>query len=139
MSQEPAVSNKKLGQLITETVADIQTLIRQQIDLTVSELKESSKRALLSSIYLIAALFILGIAGLLLIIAVAFGFVALGLAPWLAFICDAGIFVVIAVFLLLMAKRNASKVKGPKLAMDNAQKSINELTQTLTKFDPKTL
>ena len=139
MSQEPAVSNKKLGQLITETVADIQTLIRQQIDLTVSELKESSKRALLSSIYLIAALFILGIAGLLLIIAVAFGFVAIGLAPWLAFICDAGIFVVIAVFLLLMAKRNASKVKGPKLAMDNAQKSINELTQTLTKFDPKTL
>ena len=48
----------------------------QQIGtLAKNELKESGKRALFASIYVVAALGLLSIAGLLLIISVAFGFV----------------------------------------------------------------
>ncbi|MEY3278320.1 MAG: hypothetical protein RLZZ426_806 [Actinomycetota bacterium] len=139
MSDQPEGNTKKLGQLISEAVADIQALIRQQIELTVAELKSSARHALMSSIFVILALVFLTISALLLIIALAFGFVALGLPAWLAFILDAVIFIVIAVVLLVFAKVNASKVKGPALAMQNAETSINSITTSLTKFDPSTL
>lgn len=138
MSQQPEASTKKLGQLISEAVADIQALIRQQIELTVAELKSSARHALLSSAFVIMAMVFLTISALLLIIALAFGFVALGVPTWLAFVIDAGIFILIAAVLLIMAKVNATKVKGPKLAMENAETSINSITSSITKFDPST-
>lgn len=138
MSQQPDVSTKKLGQLISEAVADIQALIRQQIELTVAELKSSARHALLSSVFVIMAMVFLTISALLLIIALAFGFVALGVPTWLAFVIDAGIFILIAALLLIFAKVNATKVKGPKLAMENAETSINSITSSITKFDPST-
>ena len=138
MTSEPEVTEKRFGELVTEAIADVQRLIRQSIDLAVAELKESGKRALFASIYVIAALGLLSIAGLLLIIAVAFGFVALGVPAWLAFILDALIFVSVAVVLLLLAKRNGQKVKAPTAAADAAEKSINQVTETLTRYNQPT-
>ena len=100
--------------------------------------RSSGKRALFASIYVIAALGLLSIAGLLLIIAVAFGFVALGVPAWLAFILDALIFISVAVVLLLLAKRNGQKVKAPTAAADAAEKSINQVTETLTRYNQPT-
>ena len=39
MSPEPEVNTKRFGELVTEAIADVQTLIRQSIDLAVAELK----------------------------------------------------------------------------------------------------
>ena len=55
MTSEPEVNEKRFGELVTEAIADVQRLIRQSIDLAVAELKESGKRALFASIYVIAA------------------------------------------------------------------------------------
>jgi hypothetical protein len=135
MSAEPEVNTKRFGELVTEAIADVQTLIRQSINLAVAELKESGKRALFASLYVVAALGLLSIAGLLLIISVAFGFVALGVPAWLAFILDALIFIVAAGVLLLLAKKNGQKVKAPTAAADAAEKSINQVTETLARYN----
>lgn len=138
MSPEPEVNAKRFGELITEAIADVQTLVRQSIDLAVAELKESGKRALFASLYVVAALGLLSIAGLLIIISVAFVFVALGVPTWLAFILDALIFLAAAGVLLLLAKRNGQKVKAPTAAADAAEKSINQVTETLTRYNQPT-
>lgn len=135
MDQETDVSSKRFGELITQAVADIQTLVRQSIDLAVAELKESSRRALMSSIYVIAALLLFIVAGLLFVISLAFVLAALGVPTWLAFMLDALLFVIVAGVLLLLAKKNASKIKAPTAAADAAEKSINEITETITKFN----
>lgn len=138
MSPEPEVNAKRFGELVTEAIADVQTLVRQSIDLAVAELKESGKRALFASLYVVAALGLLSIAGLLIIISVAFVFVALGVPTWLAFILDALLFIAAAGVLLLLAKRNGQKVKAPTAAADAAEKSINQVTETLTRYNQPT-
>lgn len=125
-------NNRRFGEVLTEAIADLQTLIRQEIDLAVAELKVSGKNALLGSILLLAALGMLGLAGLLVIIAVALGIAAMGVPMWLAFLLDALIFVLIAAGLLLIAKTRASKVKAPTRAADSLQRAVNEITETVT-------
>ena len=131
--------NKSLGEVITELIADIQVLVRQQIELAVAELKESGRRLLRSSILLIAGLFVLSIAGLLAIISVAYVFVALGLPVWAGFLIDAGIFAVVGGFLLFLSFRNASKIKAPTAAANEVQASINEISETLSRIAPDSL
>ena len=131
--------NKSLGEVITELIADIQVLVRQQIELAVAELKESGRRLLRSSILLIAGLFVLSIAGLLAIISVAYVFVALGLPVWAGFLIDAGIFAVVGGFLLFLSFRNASKIKAPTAATNEVQASINEISETLSRIAPDSL
>ena len=135
MSSEP----KKLGQVVTELIADIQVLVRQQIDLAVAELKESGRRLLKSSILLIVAISVLMLSGLLAIISVAYVFVALGLPVWAGFLADAGLFAVVGVLLLLMAKSNASKIKAPTVAANEIQASINEISEQLSRIAPDNL
>jgi hypothetical protein len=73
------------------------------------------------------------ISGLLLVISFAFLLTELGIPTWLAFVIDAGIFLVVAVILLLIARSNAKKIQPPTLAMTNAETSINQITETLAK------
>ena len=125
-------NNRRFGEVLTEAIADLQTLVRQEIDLAVAELKVSGKNALMGSILLLGALFILSIAGLLVIISVALGIAALGVPMWLAFLIDALIFVLIAAVMLLIANSRASKVKAPTRAADNLQRAVNDITETVT-------
>lgn len=126
---------KRFGELVAQSIADIQSLVRNQIDLAVAELKESGRRALRSSIFLITALGFFSISGLLLIIALAFGLTEFGIPTWLAFVIDAGVFMLIAIILLFLAKSNAKKVKAPTKAADSLEKSINSITAAVTRTD----
>jgi uncharacterized membrane protein YqjE len=131
--------NKSLGQVVTELIADIQVLVRQQIELAVAELKESGRRLLRSSVLFLAALFVLSLSGLLAIISVAYVFVALGLPTWAGFLIDAAIFAVVGGLLLLFSYRNASKIKAPTAATNEVQASINEISETLSRIAPDSL
>ena len=135
IDEQTEVTPKRFGELVAQSIADIQSLIRNQIDLAVAELKESGRRALRSSIFLITALGFFSISGLLLIIALAFGLTEFGIPTWLAFVIDAGIFMLIAIILLLLSKSNAKKVKAPTKAADSLEKSINSITAAVTRTD----
>lgn len=134
MSQETENGTKSFGVLITEAIADIQVLVRQSIQLAVLELKESGRRALMASLLVVIAITLFLVSGLLLVIALAFGFIALGLPAWLAFVVDALLFITAGGVLLLIAKSNAEKVKAPTNAADSIETSINTITATVTKY-----
>ncbi len=135
IDDQTEVTPKRFGELVAQSIADIQTLIRNQIDLAVAELKESGRRALRSSIFLITALMFFLVSGLLFIIAIAYGLAEFGIPTWLAFVIDAGLFMLIGVILLLLAKSNAKKVKAPTKAADSFEKSVNEITAAITRTD----
>lgn len=125
------MNEKRLGTLIAEAIADLQSIIRNQIELAAAEIAQSAKRALRSSVSFVFALILLNIALLLLIIAFGFGMAALGVPTWLAFLILAGAFVLFAGLLLLFAGRNASKIKGPRLAMRSFERTNNDVAQTI--------
>ena len=125
------MNEKRLGTLIAEAIADLQSIIRNQIELAAAEIAQSAKRALRSSVSFVFALILLNIALLLLIIAFGFGMAALGVPTWLAFLILAGAFVLFAGLLLLFAGRYASKIKGPRLAMRSFERTNNDVAQTI--------
>ncbi len=122
-------NESRLGVLITKVIADLQQIIRSQIELAALELQESAKRALRSSVSFIVALFLLSLAVLLLIVSFGFGLAALGIPTWLAFLILAGVFILVAGLLLLFSGRNAAKISGPKRAADATQATINALSE----------
>lgn len=126
-----SMNEKRLGTLIAEAIADLQSIIRNQIELAAAELAQSAKRALRSSVSFVFALILLNIALLLLIIAFGFGMAALGVPNWLAFLILAGAFILLAGFLLLIAGRNAAKIKGPRLALNSIERTNNDIAQTI--------
>lgn len=135
IEEQDETTPKRFGELIAQSIADIQTLIRNQIDLAVAEIKESGRRALRSSIFLITALGFFSLSGLLLVIAFAFLLTEFGIPTWLAFTIDAGIFILIAIILLFLAKGNAKKVKAPTKAADSFEKSVNDITAAITRTE----
>lgn len=124
-------NEKSLGTLVANAVAQLQQIIRDQIELAALEIKKSAVRALRASVSFVAALFLLSLAVLLLIISFGFGLAALGVPTWLAFLILAGAFILVAGLLLLFAGRNASKITGPTRAADATQATINQVTEAL--------
>jgi uncharacterized protein with PQ loop repeat len=126
-------NQKGIGELITSVIADIQKIIRQQIDLAVAETKDSAKAALRASVLVITAITLFLVSSLMVVVALGFGLAALGLPYWAAFLLDALIFIVMGVVLLLIAKGNAKKVKLPTKSMDNLETSVNQITESITR------
>ncbi len=124
-------NEKRLGVLVADAIADLQQIIRDQIELAALELKRSAKRALRSSVAFIAALFLLSLAVLLLIFSAGFGLSALGIPTWLAFLILAGVFILLAGVLLLFSGRNAARISGPTRAADATQRTVNEVSAAL--------
>ena len=124
-------NESRLGVLISQAIADFQQIVRDQMELAALELKKSAKRLLRSSVSLIAALFLLSLAVLLLIFSAGFGLSALGIPTWLAFLILAGVFILVAGLLLLIAARSASKITGPTRAADATQKTVNQVSASL--------
>jgi uncharacterized protein with PQ loop repeat len=126
-------NQKGIGELITSVIADIQKIIRQQIDLAVAETKDSAKAALRASVLVITAITLFLVSSLMVVVALGFGLAALGLPYWAAFLLDALIFIFMGVVLLLIAKGNAKKVKLPTKSMDNLETSVNQITESITR------
>jgi TRAP-type C4-dicarboxylate transport system permease small subunit len=126
-------TQKGIGELITSVIADIQKIIRQQIDLAVAETKDSAKAALRASVLVITAITLFLVASLMVVVALGFGLAALGLPYWAAFLLDALIFILIGLLLLFIASRNAKKVKLPTQSMDNLETSVNQITESITR------
>lgn len=124
-------NEKGLGALFAGVIADLQSVIRNQIELAAAELKESLKRALRSSVAFIFAMLLLVISIFLLIIAFGFGMAALGIPEWLAFLLLAGAFILVAGLLLLVSGRNARKIKGPRLALRSFERTNNAVAETI--------
>jgi hypothetical protein len=125
MTSQNDVPERTLGQLVADATHDLSSIMRSEIALAKAEISADAKRAGAGAGMFAAAGLFAFLALILLLIAAAYGLVAAGLAPWLAFLIVAGILLVIGAIVALVGKSSISKVKGkPERAIKNAQDTI---------------
>jgi Putative Actinobacterial Holin-X, holin superfamily III len=125
MTSANDASERTLGRIVADATHDISSIMHSEIALAKAEIGADAKKAGLGAgIFAMAGTFAF-LALILLPIAAAYGLVAAGLAPWLAFLIVAVLLLVVAAILALVGKRSIGKVKGkPERTIKNAQDTI---------------
>ena len=124
-SQQDDSAERTLGQLVAEATQDISSIVRSEVALAKAEMAADAKKAGLGvGMFATAGVFAF-LALILLLIAAAFGLVALGLSPWLAFLIVALVLLIIGAVLVLVGKRSIDSVRGkPERAIRSTQETI---------------
>ena len=107
---------QSLGSLVSGVSEDISTLLRGEIELVKTELKESASKAGKGSGFLIGAA-VLGFLGIIfLLLTLAWVLVQLGLPTWAGFGIVTLLLFITTVILGLLGKKQLEAVKGPEIA-----------------------
>ena len=115
---------RTLGQLVAQASDDLSGIVRAEIALAKAELRGDVKNAALGGGLFGAAGYLGLLASILLVIAAAYGLVAAGLSPWLAFLIVAVVLLVLAGILALVGKSRLGKLGPPERTIRNAQATI---------------
>ena len=124
---EPAGDGQSLGDLVALAAKDVSQLIRYEIDLAKTELKDDVQRIGLAGALGVVAAFVACLVLVLLSIALAFGLVALGIWTWAAFLIVAGAYVVFAVLALGIAYLKLRRVSGLKKTRETVTAGLGML------------
>ncbi|HEY5247570.1 MAG TPA: phage holin family protein [Dermatophilaceae bacterium] len=116
---------RTLGQLVADATHDISSIVHSEIALAKAEMAADAKKAGLGAgMFIVAGVFAF-LALILLLIAAAYGLVAAGLAPWLAFLIVAVLLLVIGAILVFAGKRSIDSLQGkPERAIKSTQETI---------------
>jgi Putative Actinobacterial Holin-X, holin superfamily III len=116
---------RTLGQLVADATHDISSIVHSEIALAKAEISSDAKKAGIGAgMFAVAGVFAF-LALILLLIAAAYGLVAAGLSPWLAFLVVAAVLLLIGTVLVLAGVRSVRKVKGkPERTIRNAKETI---------------
>jgi len=116
---------RTLGQLVADATTDISSIVRSEVALAKAEMSADAKRAGLGAgLFVVAGVFAF-LSLILLLIAAAYGLVAAGLAPWLAFLIVAVTLLLVGVILVSVGKHNLDNLKGkPERAIKSTQDTI---------------
>ncbi len=106
-----------LGALFVTASRDLSALVRDEVELAKAEIKVDMKNGAKGGAMFGAAGFLALLAVILLSIAFAYGLVAAGLHPALAFLVVAVIYLVVAGILAFVGKKAVSKVGPPERAI----------------------
>jgi len=124
-SQNDDTLERTLGQLVADATRDISSIVRGEVALAKAEIRADATRAGLGAGMFFAAGTLAFLALILLLIAAAYGLVAAGLAPWLAFLIVAVVLLVVGAILALIGKHSFGNLKGrPERAIKSAQDTI---------------
>ena len=113
-SPRPGSSEETLGALFVTASRDLSTLVRSEIELAKAEIRADVKNGATGGAMFGAAGFLGVLAVVLLSVAAAYGLVALGLHPGLAFLAVAGFYLLLAAVLALVGKKAIGKVGPPQ-------------------------
>lgn len=108
------IEDKSVGELVALASGSISDLVRAEMTLAKMELKADAKKAALSSMMLTIAAVMGGLIVILLSIAFALGLTALGIWSWAAFLIVAGVYAVLALLLMWLAKKIVKRIEGAK-------------------------
>lgn len=122
-AQQPSI-----GALISRTVSDVRKLATAQIDLTKAEVSANASRFEGITVLGIVVIAMVLQAGLMLTFAFVYVLVELGLPTWAAFLIVAGVFLLIAAIAGAIAYRKAQGIKGPKIAQEEFEKTVDAVT-----------
>ena len=121
------VEDKSVGELFAMASQNISNLVRAEMDLAKMELKADARKAAISSVMFTIAAVMGGLVVILLSISLAYGLVALGLWHWLAFLTVAVVYVVLALVLMLIAKRLIKRIEGAKRTRKTLKNDLTTL------------
>lgn len=125
-------SNQSFVAMINSIKDDLTSLVNSHIELAQAEAKESVGRIAKSSGLFITAIAMLNLAIVFVFIAAAYYINTLGFELWVSFLFVVGGLILGAVFLGLLAKRQASKITfGTKTA-----KSVTDTVNTISNLRP---
>jgi len=119
---EPAGGEQSIGDLVALAAKDMSQLVRYEIDLAKTELKGDVKRVGLAAALAGVAAFVGCLVLILLLIALAYGLITLGIWNWAAFLIVAGACVVLAVIAVGIAFLKVRHLSGLKVT----RKTITE-------------
>jgi Putative Actinobacterial Holin-X, holin superfamily III len=123
-------SEPTVGQLVANASRDLSALVRNEIQLAQAELKRSAQAAGVGAGMFAVAAFLGLLAIILLTISAAYGLVAAGLHPALAFLIVAGALLVIAAVLVLIGVRQLKKAQPPTRAIETSKESLKAITKS---------
>lgn len=120
--------DQSIGHLVSSAVADVKTLVNDQVELTKAEIRDSAKKAG-NAFGLLAAAGVLGfLCFVFLLVTLAYVLVQFGLPVWAGFGIVTLVLGVIAAILGIMGKKQADRVKGPQESMAQLQATKAALT-----------
>ena len=128
---EPAGDSQSLGDLVALAAKDVSQLIRYEIDLAKTELRDDVQRVGLAAALSGVAAFVACLVLVLLSIALAFGLVALGIWAWAAFLIVAGVYVLFAALVLGIAYLRVRRLSG----LSKTRKTVTEGLELLRSDD----
>ena len=118
---------QSLKQLVTHTVSDGKRLLRAQVNLTTTELSQTTKTIGKISILALIAVSLISIGAIFVLIAIAYALVALGLPTWAGFLIVAVTLLIAAAILGVLIRSKGKTVKGPTLASKEWKKTSESL------------
>jgi hypothetical protein len=98
--------------MILQAVEDFVTIAKGEVEIAKKSLTTSVKKLGLGIGFVITAFLLLNVSLLFLLIALAYGFIHIGLAGWVSFLLVAAIMIALAVIFIVLAVRSFSKVRG---------------------------
>jgi len=128
MTSANHATERTLGQLVADATHDISSIVHSEIALAKAEIGADAKKAGIgAAMFAVAGIFAF-LALILLLVAAAYGLVASGLAPWLAFLIVAVVLLFVGAILALVGKSSLGKLKGkPERTIKNAQDTISAI------------
>lgn len=118
---------RTIGQLVADASQDLSTILRSEVALAKAELQADVKAAAIGGAMFAVAGVVAFLALILLLIAAAYGLVALGLAPWLAFLVVAVVLLVITGVLALVGKSKVSRAGPPERTLRTTKETVATL------------
>jgi hypothetical protein len=115
---------RTLGQLVAQASDDLSGIVRAEVALAKTELRADVKNAAVGGGLFGAAGYLGVLASITLVIAAAYGLVAAGLSPWLAFLIVTVVLLAVAALLALVGRSRLGKLAPPERAIRNAKDTI---------------
>jgi ABC-type multidrug transport system fused ATPase/permease subunit len=112
-----------LGSLVSEVTQDLSTLVRGEIELAKTELRESAKSAATGTGLFVGAAVVATFAVFFLIFTLAYVLVQLGLPTWAGFGIVTLLLLIVAAVLVLVGKKQYESVKGTERSTASIAKS----------------
>lgn len=124
----PVVTPERtIGQLVADASRDLSTIIRAEVALAKAEVKKDVVAgATGAALFAVAGVFAF-LALILLLIAAAYGLVAAGLAPWLAFLIVAGVLLLLCAILVLVGRSRLKHIKPPERTVRTSKQTMEAL------------
>jgi hypothetical protein len=119
---EPAGGGQSLGDLVALAAKDVSQLVRYEIDLAKTELRDDMRRIGLAAALGVVAAFVGCLVLVLICFAAAYGLVELGVPTWAAFLIVAGACVLLAVAAVGVAYGRVRHLSG----LSKTRKTVTE-------------